>query len=951
MHILTTDGRFRWVSLQLDYLATLHTVSDVRHRLGRLPEHLSGSYDELYNRTLNRYEPEERKCLEIALSLLLVPLRPPPHVFSQFVLWNEDDEDSDDDSNYDDDDDNDDNDDNDDDSGDGNSDGDGDDDEDNDNANEEDDVDSTSAISDLSTSEERDGLWSQRAAARYSDGVTRLCFGLVIFDKTTHSFRLAHTSVQDYLLNQRSEYQTVCVNYARLAERCIFILLQTCTVSSIYPKYHEDERKIVTTASGQSLENSDKFGPRDEPSFFDGPSYDSKDWLVSIFWVEEHWAYYTAKSERHRQSSPLMQLETQLRDLVIQQPWESVRPMMFFSACRDGLRDLVEKWARAHPQLTRTALRHPRGTTALLETCCGDDSWPDIVEMLITLGADFGYVNEEGETPLYGALIRNHEAVVSLLLKNGPSLANCQLRLGLSGAKDVFSPLHVTIRKHRDKALPVAKVLLDYGADVNATDSMGLGALHPVKLMSVELLELLLDNGADIDTKTPDNRTPLMLAVLGNKLELCKKLVARGADLSTKDLNGWTALGIAAHNGQENLARLLIESGIDVNSRQQKYGATALHLAAREGHIGVAKLLMESKIEISAVTEDGWTALHLATWEGHEKLAKSLIASGLGINGRASMGRTALHLAAEQGHNNIVKALISSKIDISAVDDNGYTAVHVAALGGHTKLVKLLIASGLDIDRRSNLGRTALHLAAERGDDNMANALIGSNVFVDARDTSAQTALHLAAFGANESTVSLLLASGAEPNLFSHSGQTPLFKAALHESVETMERLLPDTTNINTQDCDGDTPLSMAASQGHLANVQLLLDNGAEIVPQEPGPYCGFLDPEERVEGYGRDALLTAWLDGHEDVVRTILESAIEREPESEYSIALRLLTEKETGAFGTWMEARRANATENREDIESFRKEIEERADALIEENRRKIALELGVEPYQEHV
>jgi len=82
--------------LQLDYLCTFRTSVDIRKRLGRLPKGLSKSYSEFYDRNFDKYDPEDRERLDIALSLLLLPLRPQdPDVFAKLVFWdNEDDSDA-----------------------------------------------------------------------------------------------------------------------------------------------------------------------------------------------------------------------------------------------------------------------------------------------------------------------------------------------------------------------------------------------------------------------------------------------------------------------------------------------------------------------------------------------------------------------------------------------------------------------------------------------------------------------------------------------------------------------------------------------------------------------------------------------------------------------------------------------------------------------------------------
>ena len=219
--------------MQLDYICTLRKASDIRKRLGKLPNSLSNSYQELYDRKFEEYEPEERKRLEIALSLLLVSWRPAdPRVFSKFVFWDNDGDEEDEEEGEDEDEEEED------DEGDG---GDkdsvygSDEDEETEIGNNSDsevelahleDNKEAEHIQTLDDSDPRKDFYQQQGSRRYED-MTRLCFDLVVFDTAARVFRFAHTSVQDYLVNHNPTYQSHSDSHARLAKRCISILLHT----------------------------------------------------------------------------------------------------------------------------------------------------------------------------------------------------------------------------------------------------------------------------------------------------------------------------------------------------------------------------------------------------------------------------------------------------------------------------------------------------------------------------------------------------------------------------------------------------------------------------------------------------------------------------------------------------------------------------------------------------
>ena len=74
-HLLLSDlisaYRYRWVSIQLDYLCTLRLPSFVYERLGRLPLKLATSYDELCLRKSEHYEDAEKRIIDVVFCWLL----------------------------------------------------------------------------------------------------------------------------------------------------------------------------------------------------------------------------------------------------------------------------------------------------------------------------------------------------------------------------------------------------------------------------------------------------------------------------------------------------------------------------------------------------------------------------------------------------------------------------------------------------------------------------------------------------------------------------------------------------------------------------------------------------------------------------------------------------------------------------------------------------------------
>ena len=81
----------------------------------------------------------------------------------------------------------------------------------------------------------------------------------------------------------------------------------------------------------------------------------------------------------------------------------------------------------------------------------------------------------------------------------------------------------------------------------------------------MEIVKLLIENGADINKSNNDGWTSLYLAVNKRHLEVIKLLIENGADINKSNNNGWTPLNIAANNGHLEIVKLLIENGADIS--------------------------------------------------------------------------------------------------------------------------------------------------------------------------------------------------------------------------------------------------------------------------------------------------------------------------------------------------------------------------------------------------
>jgi ankyrin repeat protein len=199
-----------------------------------------------------------------------------------------------------------------------------------------------------------------------------------------------------------------------------------------------------------------------------------------------------------------------------------------------------------------------------------------VVRTQMALGSDIEELDGKGRTPIAHAFNRNQFSIVGHLLEHGASTeplraiaTSSDLQEKLRGAIDSgneevvsllldmgvafndrlpasphgMSPLLYAAYKGK---LPVVKLLLKKGADIQARDNEGWTVLHcAADSEDAELVQYLLDNGAlellDITaTSNTPGDTPLHVAASHNRLPVVKILVERGAHVNQVNKAGNT---------------------------------------------------------------------------------------------------------------------------------------------------------------------------------------------------------------------------------------------------------------------------------------------------------------------------------------------------------------------------------------------------------------------------
>ncbi len=176
-----------------------------------------------------------------------------------------------------------------------------------------------------------------------------------------------------------------------------------------------------------------------------------------------------------------------------------------------------------------------------------------------------------------------------------------------------------------------------------------------------QIATVLLDAGANVNATNLRGGTSLMYAVVSGNPETVRILLIRGANINQAGSNGWTALMIAAAKGRKEIAQILLDHGSEVNVRDM-YGWTPLMRAAYEKRPGVVGILLKhQQVDVNAVDDRGETALHHVATHGDVEIAQQLIEHCANPQLRNEQGQTPAMVAAASKHQQLVMPLSAEK--------------------------------------------------------------------------------------------------------------------------------------------------------------------------------------------------------------------------------------------------------------------------------------------------
>jgi len=210
--------------------------------------------------------------------------------------------------------------------------------------------------------------------------------------------------------------------------------------------------------------------------------------------------------------------------------------------------------------------------------------------------------DSQGRTPLYNAAITGDISLLTTLLRTNTNTSS--IETGILHTRE--TPLHAAATHGHSAAVTL---LLCSGARINAPDAFSRTPLMRAVLADrMSVVQTLLDwkgedggggsesESVDVNAVDVQGETALMKAAVWGRAEIVGVSLSRGADLAVVDgEDGWNAGMHAAAWGKGEVVRLLSDGcgGCEWWEVKDKHGRAALEIAERRGRMGVVEMLRE----------------------------------------------------------------------------------------------------------------------------------------------------------------------------------------------------------------------------------------------------------------------------------------------------------------------------------------------------------------------
>ncbi|XP_061182605.1 uncharacterized protein LOC133190936 [Saccostrea echinata] len=489
---------------------------------------------------------------------------------------------------------------------------------------------------------------------------------------------------------------------------------------------------------------------------------------------------------------------------------------------------------------------------------------------------------------------------------------NKQLKAGIKFLYQVFpgntgSWQRLFIKSARDNEFEtVEKMIIFFQSHpqfINAKEpKSGNTALHwACRNGHFEIARLLMENGANIDSKNILKNTPLNAGIEGLQRKICHYLIEWGCDVHFKNTKNLTPFETVKNDEFKRYLIELYEFYSAVVPRIMSGDMKLMDRVIKDHATGVKELCC-----LRSRCINGSTLLHTAAYYGHKNAIRELLRLRMDINVRDYKGATPLH---RSKNTEIMELLLDAGALVDAEDVEGNTPLHVKCYGESGKpsdmtSIELLLNKNASLSKRNSRGLLPIHCCAMQGridvmrmmmrydhDGFMAKAIAGeesnkpppSLLNLAIANDFTECAQWLLANGFyfkekeqdilmrrilteqiilkdSQDAVKFLLDNGADVNPRYYPGNNSAlhYAASLSGEADILELLLKYDASVDSINDEGETPLFFATKSNNQFAASTLIDRKTNyrhknnmgqtafdyIIDYDEWIECGYFDDE-----------------------------------------------------------------------------------------------------------
>jgi ankyrin repeat protein len=348
-----------------------------------------------------------------------------------------------------------------------------------------------------------------------------------------------------------------------------------------------------------------------------------------------------------------------------------------------------------------------------------------------------------------------------------------------------------------------------------------------------QILSLPSTSHEIINRQNCKGRTALWIASCGRHVEVVEALLNAGADPNVASYKGDSPLVPACQKGAEVIIELLLAAGVDLNRYDQSRDNPIL-TCCRTGQARSLEILLKTfqpealkAILVAYAKIDGFPPLLASAELDKVDCIRVCHNYGADLEWRTEQdnqilsGATALHLACFYGRLNAVRTLCDLGSDIlSQTTTNGWTPIHLAIKQGHVEVVRYLMTRDKDkksLNMTDNEGKTPMYYANMQGNEALKEefftnplAVMLDRVLISSEEMTKKCALVLAQYGRSEGCFEYADLT----NLELSSGLSVLSQSILNGNVDFVNVFAKGGVDFNQKDSQGIPPTFWAQAVG-----------------------------------------------------------------------------------------------------------------------------------------